>query len=241
MRAFAAVAWLVASAALAADSVAIPAFSAGAPGSTLPVGWTLVSLPYGPRSDVRVVADEGANVLRIRSVHAFVSVAHKMSADAARAPELSWRWKVDRVVESARLERKDGEDFAARVYVSFDFPEDRLPFATRAKLAIARSFYGFVPSAAICYVWDNRHAPGTSLWSPHFDYVRVIVLETGTAKAGKWVEERRDVEADFRAAFAGRWQGPTPRVNGLIAGNDTDQTGESATAWFGDFHLGAKP
>jgi hypothetical protein len=240
MRALAAAAWLVATAALGADSISISAFSAAPAGSTLPKGWSRVSLPYGNHSDVRIVADEGAHVLRVKSDHAFGSVAYPMTADSARTPILSWRWKVDRVVESARLERKDGEDFAARVYVSFEYPEDRLSFGTRTKLAVARTFYGFVPSAAICYVWDNRHPQGMSLWSPHFDHVRVVVLQSGAANAGKWVEEHRDVEADFRAAFKD-WKGPVPHVNGLVAGNDTDQTGESATAWFGDFHLGAKP
>jgi hypothetical protein len=31
-----------------------------------------------------------------------------------------------------------------------------------------------------------------------------------------------------------------PRVTGIAIGNDTDQTGESATAWFGDFRLEAR-
>jgi DUF3047 family protein len=240
MRALAAAAWFAASLALAADSVAIPAFSTASPGNALPGGWGRVSLPYGKHSDIRIVADEGASVLRVHSEHSFGSVAHTMAADAARTPILTWRWKIDRVVAGARLERKSGEDFAARVYVSFDYPEDRLPFTTRAKLALARTFYDFVPSAAICYVWDNSHPPGTAAWSPHFDHVRMVVLESGAANAGKWMPERRDVEADFRAAFTD-WRGPVPRVNGVVAGNDTDQTGESATAWFGDFRLGAKP
>ncbi len=48
----------------------------------------------------------------------------------------------------------------------------------------------------------------------------------GNAHAGQWVEESRDVAADFRAAFAG-WKGPVPQVSGVVAGNDTDQTGET--------------
>jgi hypothetical protein len=29
-------------------------------------------------------------------------------------------------------------------------------------------------------------------------------------------------------------------VSGIAAGNDTDQTGESVTAWFGDISLGPR-
>ena len=224
---------------LLAAAIVAP-FSGTPPGAALPAGWFPISLPYGVHSEVRIVADDGGSVLRVHSKHSFGSVAYRTSVDPAATPTLSWRWKVDRVVQGARLERKGKEDFAARLYVSFDYPEEMLPLTTRAKLAIARSFYDFVPSAALCYVWDNRHAPGTAAWSPHFDHVRVVVLESGNARAGQWIDERRDIEADFRAAFHD-WKGPLPHVNGIIVGNDTEQTGEEATAWFGDLHIAARP
>jgi len=212
-----------------------PPFSKSPPGEALPKGWSPITLPYGNKAEIRLVTDDGATVLRVRSVDAFGTAAAVVDVDSAKTPILKWRWKIDRVVDRANLEIKEGEDFAARVYVSFDYPTDQLPLATRTKLSIARALYDFVPAAAICYVWDNKHPVGTSLWSPHFDYVRVVVLESGNAQAGKWVEESRDVAADFRAAFAERWKGPVPRVNGITAGNDTDQSDETSTAWFGDF------
>lgn len=224
----------------ALEEVAISAFSEMPPGEALPAGWRKVVLPYGHASDFSLVRDAEQTVLQVRSDNAFGTVAHELSADPARTPILKWRWKVDRVVEKADLRTKQGEDFAARVYVSFDYPLGELPFLTRAKLKIARAIYGDVPAAAICYVWDNRNTPGTSLWSPHFDYVRVVVLESGNARAGQWVEETRDVDADFRAAFGERWQRPTPRIAAVVAGNDSDQTHETVTAWFGDFKLQAR-
>lgn len=36
------------------------------------------------------------------------------------------------------------------------------------------------------------------------------------------------------SAYTGR---EAPAINGIAAGNDTDQTGERATAWFSDFRL----
>jgi len=226
---------------VAIEPVAIPAFSTAQPGPGLPAGWRLVTIPNRRPAQLSLVRDGGRTVLRAHSDHAFGSATHELSVDPARASLLSWRWKIDHVVDKAVLETKDGEDFAARVYVSFDYPVAELPFATRAKLRIARAFFGEVPAAAICYVWDNRHAPGTAVWSPHYDYVRVVVLQSGNARAGQWVEEKRDVEADFREAFGARWKKPVPRIAAITAGNDTDQTGESVTAWFGDFHLAARP
>ena len=80
-------------------------------------------------------------------------------------------------------------------------------------------------------MWDNRHPIGTSAWNPYSDRVRTVVLRRG--QAGAWHSERRDLAADFRAAFGIE----APPLTGLAAGSDTDQTGETATAWFGDFRL----
>ena len=84
-------------------------------------------------------------------------------------------------------------------------------------------------------------AAGTTAWSPYTNRIRMVVVESGSARAGQWVEEARDLEADFRAAFGEQWGKPMPAVTGIAAGNDTDQTGESAIAWFGDFRLEPPP
>jgi hypothetical protein len=227
--------------AVALDEIAIAPFSTAEPGDLLPPGWRKITLPYGLQSEFKLVRDEGRTVLQVHSDNAFGTVAHAVSADPAATPILAWRWKVDRALNKSELETKEGEDFAARVYVSFDYPEQELSLLTRAKLRIARAVYGDVPAAAICYVWDSRHAPGTSAWSPHFDHIRIVVIESGNARAGQWVEERRDVDADFRAAFGTHWKGPTPKIVAVVAGNDSDQIHEAVTAWFGDFKLERRP
>jgi len=222
------------------DEVPIAPFSAAGPGKELPPGWEKAELPYGHRSEFRIVEDGGSRVLQVRARDSFGSVAFRLAADARKTPILQWRWKVDRVVEKADIGTKAGEDFAARVYVAFDLPESELSAHDRTKLAIARFVEGFVPAAAICYVWDNRHPVGTSMWSPYFGRVRTVVIESGSGRAGQWVPEQRDVEEDFIAAFGERWRGRVPGISGVVAGNDTDQTGEAVTAWFGDFHLGPR-
>ena len=55
---------------------------------------------------------------------------------------------------------KSGDDYAARVYLTFTVPPEQLGFATRTKLSLARSIYGNqVPDAAINYVWDSSWPP----------------------------------------------------------------------------------
>lgn len=219
-------------------AVAIPAFSASKPMPGLPPRWRAL-VPSGAKPPTfDRVEDAGVTVLRVRSQDAAGAAAYAVHADLARAPILAWRWKVDRVVERADLATRAGDDFAARVYVFFDVPSSELALGDRIRLALARLLHGGeLPSTAICYVWDNRHPAGTAAWSAYTDRVRMVVLESGNERAGQWVEERRDLAADYRAAFGE--SAPLHPVSGVAVGNDTDQTGEAATAWFGDVSIDA--
>ena len=223
--------------AFAAAPSTIAPFSTAAPGPSLPAGWRVVPVPGRKPGEIAVASDEGIGVLRVHADAAVGSAAYRLRSDARAA--LAWRWKVDRVLEGARFGTREGDDFAARVYVTFDLPLDALSFVARTRLRLARLFFGAdLPSAAICYVWDNRAPVGASAWNPYADRVRMIVVESGAARAGRWVDEARDVEGDFRAAFA--WKGELPPIDGVALSADTDQTGESVTAWFGDVRLEAR-
>jgi hypothetical protein len=224
-----------------AQPTEIAAFSMVAPGTPLPGAWKERSLRSVPMSQMALVDDGGDTVLEVKSRSSAGAVTYALRHDAAARPVLAWRWKVDRVVASADLEQRSGDDFAARVYVFFDVPLDALPWFDRVKVLLARLIYGEeLPTAGICYVWDNRHPAGMSVWSAYTDRIRVVVAESGAARAGEWVEERRDVEGDFRAAFGEQWPGAMPGVTGVAAGNDTDQTGESVVAHFGDLRFEAR-
>jgi hypothetical protein len=197
---------------------------------------TVAKIPRATRFDL--VRDGGTTVLRATSESAAASLAHKLKVNPAATPWLSWRWKVSRVLDKADLASKAGDDYAARVYVFFDYDVGRLPFLERTKIALARAFHGAdLPAATLCYVWDNRYPVGTSTWSAYTDRVRMIVLESGAAKVGRWVTKNRDVAADFRAAFGE----DAPAVTGVALAADTDNTGESVVSHFGDIRFLAKP
>lgn len=231
--------------ALGALALAIPlharaeqpfAFGNAKPGDALPSAWEVLTLPDKTPPEFTLVEDSGTTVLRSESRAAAGSVTHKLRNDLSVEPVLQWRWKVARTVRAADLTRKSGDDFAARVYVSFDYPFEALPLGTRTRMLIAKVIFGReLPSAVICYVWDNKHPAGHVAKSTYTDRVRLIVLQSGDAKAGQWQAESRDLAEDFRIAFGDEWKGPVPPITGIAAGNDTDQTGEHATAWFGDF------
>jgi hypothetical protein len=208
--------------------------------SSMPTGsdfgaWRVTELPSVSPSRFRIVDADGTTVARIDSAAAAASLIRPVDESESGHRMLHWRWRVDRVISAGDLASRGGDDFAARLYVMFDYPSDQLPLLARAKLNVARWLYGDdVPAAALCYVWGNHETVGTEAWSAYTDRVRVIVLRNRGDAIGDWVSERRDIIDDYLRAFGGQ---PVP-VSGLAIAADTDQTGERVTAWFGDISLG---
>jgi hypothetical protein len=212
-------------------------FSKGTAGEALPSGWRLAKLPGVKATRFELVDSDGVVALRMDAADAGAALFRPVRIDPARAPILRWRWRVDNLIQTADIRRKDGDDLPARLYVMFDYPLERLSLIERGKIQLARAVAGdMVPAAAICYVWDGNLPAGTSLWNAYTDRVRVVVVESGSGRLGQWVEEQRDVAADFRAAFG---EEPPP-ISGIAVGADTDQTGETVRAWFGDIGFSAR-
>ncbi len=217
-----------------------PRFSALLPGDRLPAGWMHQVLPSVERTNrFDLVGDEGTTVLRVQSERSASSLAAVLHVDPAQTPLLRWRWRVSNVVAASDMRRKAGDDYAARVYVLFDLPPERLSVGDRLKISAARLLYGTqVPAAALCYVWGTAQAVGESGWNPYTDRLRMIVVDSGKAHVGQWRAVVRDVASDFRAAFGGS---AVPAISGLAVAADTDNTGEKVEARFSDLSFEARP
>lgn len=208
------------------------------PSADVPAPWKIVQLDKKVASTRYRIARWG-DVLGIEATaeHSMALLARPVEVDLNRTPVLCWRWRVDAPLVKADMATKAGDDYAARVYVSFAMPASELSFFMRAKLKLARSIYGdAVPDAALNYVWDNRYPIGTRKPNAYTDRTRMIVAESGVAHAGRWVEARHNVLQDVNAAFGSA----QARLIQLSVASDTDNTGETAHAGFADFHFVVK-
>ncbi|MBC9071258.1 DUF3047 domain-containing protein [Thauera sp. CAU 1555] len=224
-----------------APPAVIAPFSLAAPGATPPAPWQHQPLPKVERENRFTLVEDtpggrAQTVLRIDSEAAASTLAHPLSVDPGERPWLSWRWKVSAPVAGSDFRRKEGDDYAARVYVLFDYPVERLSFGERAAIALARVLHGAeLPTAALAYVWGTAQAAGAIGPNPYTDRVRMVVVDSGAVRAGQWVGVRRNVAEDFRAAFGEE----APPITGIAVAADTDNTGEAVTAWFEDLRLEA--
>ena len=91
--------------------------------------------------------------------------------------------------------------------------------------------YGeYPPLAAINYIWESKAAKGTIVPNPFTERAKMIVVESGAEKLNQWVAEEHNVYDDYKQAFGLE----PPMISGVAIMTDTDNTGESATAYYGD-------
>jgi hypothetical protein len=229
--------FLLASPRAGAESLWVGRFAAG--DSTIPAPWRVEQIdPRVPATLYTLRQWDGVNAVEARARKSMALLARPLSIDLAKTPILCWQWRIDAPLVNADMSRKSGDDYAARVYLTFAIPPAQLSYATRAKLALGRSLYGDqLPDAALNYVWDNRHPVGTLQDNTYSDRARMLVVRSGAASAGRWVSERRNVLEDFQRAF-----GPLDKqLQALVLASDTDNTGEEAHAGFADFRFVSTP
>lgn len=201
----------------------------------VPAGWQPMDFAQIAPTRYALVTEDGRTVVKAESSASASGLIIPVEISLTDYPELSWRWKVSNVLEKGDVRKKSGDDYAARVYVTFDKGPAARSFLERTKMAALKLLYGTTPpEAAIAYVWANRAAVGTILPNAYTDRVQMIVVESGADHLNRWRPVRRNIAEDYRRAFGSE----PPRITGVAIMTDSDNTGESATAWYGDivFH-----
>lgn len=215
---------------------AVASFSNMTPGGAVN-GWQPLTLGDADLTRYDLVRDGGTTVVRGRADDSAGGLIRKIRLDPRRFPVLSWRWKADGVIAGGDLRRKGGDDYPARIYVTFAYDPGDLPFGDRVKYRALKALgYGDIPVRALSYVWANK--PGETRIVPNAftDWVQMVPVESGPAHAGRWRAERRDVVADYRAAFGEE----PPAISGVAIMTDADNTGGRATGYFGDIKLSTR-
>ncbi len=213
------------------DVLIVGTFSTAPEGPGTPPGWNPLTFKKVPKTtEYALVRDGDAVVVRAESRGAASGLTREVSIDLRDYPVVAWRWKVANVITKSDVTKKTGDDYAARLYLTFAYDPDKVSFIKKAKYRAGRLLFGDIPIAAITYIWERATPAGTIVPNAYTDFVRMIVVESGAANIGRWVEEERNLRDDYRAAFGEE----PPKVNGVAIMTDTDNTGESAVAYYGD-------
>lgn len=221
---------------------ALTAFSSLAPGPLPAEGpWQHQALSKIKPNRARIVAGQSTNgqgtrFLVIDSEQSASAWAHAVPESLRAANTLSWQWLVNGAPGRSALNDKKTDDFAARVYVVFDYPLDKLSFGQRLAIRLARSIHGDVPAAALCYVWLPETGVDTLADSPYTSRVKMVVA-TGEPANGQWRSVTRNIRQDFQRAFGEEYGPGVPPIKAIIVSSDTDQSGGKVQASFSGLTL----
>ncbi len=207
-------------------------FSAESPNTTLPSNWKpLTFTKIKGMTRYSLVREGGVTVVKAEADRSASGLLREITVDLKEYPWIEWRWKAANLLQKADARTKQGDDYPARLYITFAYDPRRLGVFEKLKYESLKLLYGdYPPLAAISYIWDSRAPTETVVPNAYTGRVQMIVVESGPAKLNRWVSESRNLYEDYRRAFG---EEPPP-VAGVAIMTDTDNTGESATAYYGD-------
>ena len=194
--------------------------------------WAVVGLPKQsfPLTRFSQAETDGQQALRIEAHASYGNLVHELGP-AEHGRWLQWRWRLDTPLAHADLRGKAGDDAALKVCALFDLPLDALGIVERAQMRLARAVSGqWLPAATLCYVFDLSLPADTVLPNAHSPRLRWIVARGSGTALQTWLNERRDLHADFLRAFAGE-ASTVPPLKAIAVGADADNTGGRSLGW----------
>ncbi|MBI3992482.1 MAG: DUF3047 domain-containing protein [Candidatus Lambdaproteobacteria bacterium] len=157
-----------------------------------------------------VVDDTGQGHLHVRSGrNNSFSVGAELPFELGTFPALEWEWKVTRLPTGGDVRVKARDDQAGSLCVIVN--------------------PGLVGFESMCYLWENTGPIDTPITSTKRDDSRYLILHVGTSgQFGTWVQERRNMLADYRRVFR-----KDPVAKAIIGVQiDSDSTESSAEAFY---------
>jgi len=196
-----------------ATSIPIAQFSAG----TLH-GWE--EKEFEGKTQYSLVRDDalGKTVLKAESHQGASGLFREQKIDLNKTPFLNWSWKTFSHFSSINENKKSGDDFVARIYVVVD------------------GGFFFWKTIALNYVWSSAHQQGEKWDNPFTSNATMYAVDSGIENLGKWQQYKRNVKEDLKN-IVGK---DTQYIDAIAIMTDTDNSGQSATTYFGDIFFSSE-
>ena len=220
------------------SAINVGAFSTERADAPLPSHWEpLYFKDIKRHTDYRLVDKDGRRVIEANADASASGLIRKISIDPKEYPIIRWDWKITGLLKKGNVHEKSGDDYPARVYILFAYDPTKLGFFEKLTYEAIKLFYGeYPPLVSLNYIWASNAPEGLVVPNAYTDRAMMFVVESGTKKMNRWVQEERNIYADYRKAF----KGDPPMISGVAIMTDTDNTGETVTAYYGDIFFRKK-
>ena len=173
-------------------------------------GWKEKTFEGNTQYDLN--GEDDARYLRAVSDMSASAFYKKIKVDLQKTPYLNWSWRIDEGLPALQERTKQGDDYAARVYVIVKLGV--APWKTRA----------------LNYIWSSAEQVQDAWPNVFVDKAMMIPLRSSSDKEGQWQSEKVNVAVDFKNHF-----GLDVRfIHGVAIMTDTDNSSLSAAAAYGD-------
>ena len=192
--------------------------------------WKIMDFPKIKKHSIYSIEKQGdGSYLKAESSASASGIVFNKTFNVFDYPKVKWRWKVSNVYEKGDVTNRAGDDYPARIMFMFKYDPEGSSIGKRLKYEIVKGIYGFYPpQTTLIYVWANKKNERGIFTSTYAPEEKIVIMEQGPEKTGKWIEEVVNVLEDYRKAFGT----DPPSEAGIAVMNDSDDTGEKAVSFF---------
>ena len=180
---------------------------------------------FSGETEYLITDDADKRVLKAISSDAASGLAKEKVIDLFKTPYLNWSWKIDNTLPNLNETTKDGDDYAARIYV------------------VKSGGWQIWNTLALNYVWSSNQIKGAQ-WDNAFvgDNAKMLAVEGSGSQAGVWVTEKRNVYKDMIAFFGDKGSEEENEeayrfLDAVAIMTDTDNSHLSAVAYYADIYF----
>jgi len=104
-------------------------FSAAEAGGTLPAGWKPLTFKNIEKHTVYTLVKDGDTVVvKAVSKASASGLIREIKVNPKEYPVVHWRWKVNNILKKGDVRQKEGDDYPARLYITFEYDPKKLSF-----------------------------------------------------------------------------------------------------------------
>jgi len=143
----------------------------------------------------------------------------ELVVDIKKYPYLNWRWRIEGRLPALDETKKQGDDYAARIYV------------------VVSGGLFFWRTKALNYVWSSRAEKDVE-WPNAFapDNAHMVAARTASDQTGVWYVEKRNIYEALKHWFGDE----VSSIDAIAIMTDTDNSDGKATAFYGDIYFSAE-
>ncbi|MDA3903948.1 MAG: DUF3047 domain-containing protein [Desulfuromusa sp.] len=174
-------------------------------------GW--VEKEFVNQTSYQLITEDGQTVLHAEAIAAASGLFKEMSVDLTTHPYLNWQWKVETGHPPLAERTKNGDDYAARIYI------------------IVKGGLAFWKTKAINYVWSSAEKKGAT-WPSAFAENNAILMAVRSPEdnTNTWYQEKRNIYEDLKQLFGEEIK----KIQAIAIMTDSDNSKGSVRASYGD-------